>query len=306
MTDYKEIKSKKLSDLTDRKSEVIEIIRYTIDEVRDLPTLPSIARETRRLVDDQSSTMSDLVDIIEKDIALSGRILRIANSAYYGVPRKIDNLKMAMVILGMNEINNLVMTVAIMRLFPSSKGRVSFNMSKFWEHSASCAELTTGLYIALRQPCPSGAYIAGLFHDVGKLFLDQYFHKYFMECMAFAKKNNLSLSDSELHLIGVDHGVIGSWLVRKWNIPDEIGNAIAYHHFRPGTEKKNKLAEMIDWADRLSYLLDERSEEEVIQILETHTGWQYLHSNKGVPLLRMIPFLKQRIERSIRLYKILK
>lgn len=97
----------------------------------NLPTLPEVAIEVMRLTQDTKSTITDLVRIVEKDVALASSILRAANSAYYGVPRKIDSMKMAVVILGMNEIVNLVMGVSVFKSFSGAEGGDDFDMGKF-------------------------------------------------------------------------------------------------------------------------------------------------------------------------------
>ena len=287
------------------KTEIINQIRMTLEEVRDLPTLPSVAQEAHRIIDDPNSNMSDLVRIIETDLALTSRILRISNSAYYGVPRKIDNLKMALVILGMKEINNLVVTISVMRLFPTDSEYSTFDIPRFWKHSAICAELTVGLYEGLRMHPPSSAYITGLLHDIGKLILAQYFFDYFLECLRMAVDEELSLAESEIEILGIDHGHIGSWLTKRWNIPDEINEAIAKHHLRPADSPRFDLSAVVDWADRLFYLMEGRSPTEVAMLLEKDPDWNAWKGGAGFPTNRLVSMLYERLNRSLTLINIL-
>jgi len=287
------------------KTEIINQIRITLDEIRDLPTLPSVAQEAHRIIADPNSNMSDLVRIIETDLALTSRILRISNSAYYGVPRKIDNLKMALVILGMKEINNLVITISVMRLFPTDSEYTTFDIPRFWKHSAICAELTVGLYEGLRMHPPSSAYITGLLHDIGKLILAQYFFDYFLECLRMAVDEELSLAESEIEILGIDHGHIGSWLTKRWNIPDEINEAIAKHHLRPADSPRFDLSAVVDWADRLFYLMEGRSPTEVAMLLEKDPDWNAWKGGAGFPTNRLVSMLYERLNRSLTLINIL-
>ncbi len=277
----------------------------TLEEIRDLPTLPAVAQEAYRIIVDPNSNMSDLVRIIETDLALTSRILRISNSAYYGVPRKIDNLKMALVILGMKEINNLVITITVMRLFPTDSEYSTFDIPRFWKHSAICAELTVGLYEGLRMHPPSSAYIAGLLHDVGKLILAQYFFNHFLECLRMAVDEELSLAESEIKVLGIDHGHIGSWLTKRWNIPDEINEAIAKHHIRPADSPRFDLSVVIDWADRLFYLMEGRNPTEVAMLLEKDPDWNAWKGGAGFPTNKLISMLHERLNRSLTLINIL-
>ena len=273
--------------------------------MRDLPTLPTVAYEVYRLIRDPDSNMGDLVEVIEEDVALSSRVLRIANSAYYGVPRKIDNLKMAMVILGMNEVNNMVTTVSVFSLFPEQPGETFFDLKSFWRHSAACAELTVGLFEGLKMICPSSAYIAGLLHDIGKLVLNQYFREYFVTCMNYAREHQITLAGAEVKLIGVDHGHVGSWLSKRWNIPEEINQAIAQHHVRPADSPPYDLPTVIDWADRLYYMMEGRNIDETVELLNDDHKWKEWHGSRGRPTVDLIKLLYERIDRSLKLIEII-
>ena len=287
------------------KTEIITRIRNKLDEIRDLPTLPAVAHEVHCIVTDTNSNMSDLVRVIEGDMALTARILRIANSAYYGVPRKVDNLKMALFILGMQEVNNLVVTITVMRLFPVDSDHTIFDMPRFWKHSAICAELTVGLYEGLRMHPPSSAYITGLLHDVGKLILAQYFFDYYTTSLKTAAEEAISLADSEIKILGVDHGHIGSWLTKRWNIPDEISDAIARHHVRPADTPRFDLSAIVDWADRLFYLTEGRNPNEVTSLLTNDPDWNRWKGAAGFPTNKLVDILFKRLNRCASLINIL-
>ena len=288
------------------KAEMISRIRSKLDEIRDFPTLPNVAQEARRIIADPNSSMHDLVHVIDGDMALTSRILRIANSAYYGVPRKIDNLKMALVVLGMKEINNLVTTISVMRLFPSDSEFAAFDIPRFWKHSAVCAELTVGLYQGLRMHLPSSVYIAGLLHDVGKLVLAQYFFDQFLKCLEVAVNEKVTFAEAEIRQFGIDHGHIGSWLIKRWSIPDEICDAVAKHHVRPANSPRFDLAAVIDWADRLYYLMEGEFANQVTALLEKDPEWNIWKASAGYPTPKVVEQLYARMHRSMTLLNLLK
>ncbi len=283
------------------KPKIIEEIHRTIKDVNDLPTLPNIAEEARRLVNDPNSNMFDLVKVIEEDVALTGRILRISNSAYYGIPRKVDNLRMALVILGMNEIGTLVTTISVLKMFQDQEEVEGFNLREFWRHAAVSAELTVGLYEALGLPCPSGAYISGLLHDIGKLVLNQYFKEYFIACLKLSTQQNLTHAEAEKQLLGIDHGHIGAWLTERWNLPDEITSSIAQHHYRSSSTPADSTAVFVDWADRLSYILDGHSVNEVSDILYGNPEWMNWIGSMGATTDQLVNFLQEKVKRSVHL-----
>ncbi|MBM3329199.1 MAG: HDOD domain-containing protein [Calditrichaeota bacterium] len=284
---------------------VIAEIRKTITEVRDLPTLPGIVVEVMKRVADPHSSAGDIVELIEEDVSLAGKLLRTANSAYYGVPRKIDNLKTAVVIIGIEEVSNLIASASVLRLFPERPDVAHFDSAEFWQHSASVAEIVQGLYAGLRVPKHSGAYVAGLLHDIGKLVLHQYFYRYHLLCAEKANQEGVHIARAEADVIGVDHGHIGGWLAGRWNLPDDIINAIAQHHIRPSDSPRLGLPEMLDWADRIGHLMAAHTNGRVTKMLMADEAFAEIVNARSVNLLKVIEDLRERLERSLQLREIL-
>ena len=287
------------------KAGIITEIHSTLQNLQDLPTLPNIAIETRRMVNDPSFSMNKLTRLIESDLALTGRVLRVANSAYYGIPRKVDNLKMALVILGSKEISDLVTTISILRIFDKSTISEDFNIKEFWIHSAGVAELTVALFEGLRMVVPGSAYTAGLLHDIGKLILNQYFTEYHTACLVYSAEKKIRIVEVEVELLGIDHGHIGSWLTKRWNVPDDITDAIAKHHIRPPDSNKYSLPVFIDWADRLYYVLIKRDREKAKKLLSKSQGWQKWLGDKSHLSEKIIELLYDKYDRATTLVNLL-
>jgi putative nucleotidyltransferase with HDIG domain len=195
----------------------------------DLPTLPAIALEVTRLAQSPLTGMSDLVRIIRNDPPLTAKILRVANSAFYGMPRRIESLNMALVVLGMREINSLVTCISVLKAFPGSTSR-GFSRQEFWEHSAGCGEIARVIASKLHIRLHGVEFTAGLLHDVGKIVMDQYFHEDFMKTIDVARTEKLSSADAERKILGADHAEIGAWMADAWALPPAIVEAIRYHH----------------------------------------------------------------------------
>jgi putative nucleotidyltransferase with HDIG domain len=195
----------------------------------DLPTLPTIAIEVSRLASSPLTGMSDLVRIIRNDPPLTAKILRVANSAFYGMPRRIESLNMALVVLGMREINNLVTCISVLRAFPGHGG-AGLDRNRFWEHSAGTGEIARVIASRLHLRLHGVEFTAGLLHDVGKIVLDQHFHQEFAEALRVAREEGLSSAEAERRVIGVDHAEIGAWLADAWALPPAISESIRYHH----------------------------------------------------------------------------
>ncbi len=289
-----------------QKIAVITEIRTMIQQVRDLPTLPSIVFEVLKIAGKPDANINDMVRVMEVDVAMTGKILRTANSAYYGVPRKIDSLRMALVVIGMDEISNLVTTASILKAFPAQSGGDDWDAKNFWFHSAAVAELTTGLYDVLNLPKPSGAYVAGILHDVGYLMLHQYFNQYWSACQKFAHKEGIPTFRAEQQLLGVDHGHIGAWLVQRWNLPEEISTAVAQHHIRPADSPEYSLSAVVDFADRLFHRMHNKSPEKVALELREDKSWREWIGSRTAATPALVQELYGRLERATRLLEIMK
>jgi putative nucleotidyltransferase with HDIG domain len=209
----------------------LEKIRQEVEEIGALPTLPEIPMKILHLIaTDESSSMEDIAKIVERDPALTANILKVANSAYYGVRQKIASLKLSLAILGLNEIINIVTSISIVRLFPAGRGNGNFDRAKFWQHSFGCAAAVRMLAKDLDLDTQGVGFVAGLLHDLGKLILDQYFHSKLREVQKLKTKEGISNLEAEVRSVGVDHATIGSWLAQRWDLPASLVESIAYHH----------------------------------------------------------------------------
>jgi HD-like signal output (HDOD) protein len=154
----------------------VEKLRHEVEEIGALPTLPEIPMKILSLIADRESSMADIAKIIETDPSLATNILKVSNSAYYGVRSKVASLKLALAILGLNEIINIVTSISIIRMFPAGKRNVGFNRIKFRRHSFGTGCAAQMLARELRFEMDGVEFVAGLIHDIGKLIIDQYFH----------------------------------------------------------------------------------------------------------------------------------
>jgi len=245
-------------------------LRVKLEEVRDLPTLPIVALKVMGMASDPDGNLSRMVELIETDVALTGKILKTANSAYFGVPRKVGSLKTALVVIGLDEIGKLVTTVSILKMFPSYSDASSFG-KRFWYHNAAVAEMTVALYDSIGLPRPSSTFAASLLHDVGRLVLYEYFRPYHQQLEDFLSKEAIPIYVAEMQLLGVDHGQIGAWLLEKWNLPVEIIDAVAQHHVRPADSPRYGLADMIDHADQIFYLMEPTDPFGLFEQIKEHT-----------------------------------
>lgn len=269
----------------------------------DLPTLPTVAFEVSRLAANPLSGMSEIVRIIRNDPPLTAKILRVANSAFYGMPRRIESLNMALVVLGMRELNNLVTCITVLKAFPKIPGAEDFDRRSFWEHSAGCGEISRVIATRLHLRLHGVEFTAGLLHDVGKIILDQYFHAEFLQALKLARDEQISLPEGERRVLGVDHAQIGAWLADRWSLPPAIVEAIRWHHQLESAREFETLTAVVRLADLFTKaLLDESHRASIHSELMNDPAWEILaKQNPEIITLDVVRFaeeLEENMERA--------
>jgi len=218
------------------------IILKKLDQIEDLPTLPAVAIEVNKMLLDYDTTIDKLSDTIEKDQAMVSKILKLVNSAFFGLRGKISNISHAIVVLGFNTIRNAVVSISIIDAFSVKEGLDGFDITDFWKHSLAVA--VTSKYLAEKTGIhpADDCFVAGLLHDMGKIVLLQHFKDLFQKVWQAVKENNLSFYEAEKREIPVDHARIGGHLARKWQLPTALVDAIQYHHaVRPNADDQHLL-----------------------------------------------------------------
>lgn len=216
---------------------MIEVGQLTdkLSTIRELPTFPTTALEVMRLASDSETSVAELSKIVSRDPALSARILRVANSKYYGLAKKISTIEWAIVALGFETLRKTVLSLTLIDLF---KGAKHFDPRRFWKHAMDTASAARSIAKEMKNRIPGEAYAAGLLHDIGTLVLYRFFSEDFEEIQRLEEKEGLPLSQAELVVVGTSHADIGAWLAEKWNFPAHFVEAIRYHH-SPGYAQIN-------------------------------------------------------------------
>ncbi|GIV01072.1 MAG: HD family phosphohydrolase [Actinomycetota bacterium] len=205
-------------------------VQDLLREANRLPTLPSVAMLVMELANDPTSAAEDLARIIEGDPTLAGRVLRIANSAYYGLSRKLDTVKQAVVVLGFNTVRSLAVSAAVMDKFRPAG--VDFDWPALWQHSfaVGLASRVLARRIGRTREEEERFFTAGLLHDIGKVVLAQYFPDEFARIVRRLAEGAPSFYDAERETQGLTHAEVGGFLGTQWNLPDSIVRGIRFHH----------------------------------------------------------------------------
>ncbi len=221
--------------------------RKIIRNIDDLPTLPQVVARVNEMIGDPSVSAGDINDIISKDVALSARILKLVNSAFYGFPRRISSVTHAIVILGFNAVRNMALSASV---FQSLLARdLPFGYSEFWVHSIGVAVAANVIAREKRLKAVEDAFMCGLLHDIGKVVLHQYARDDFARVLARVEKEDCLIYDAELDLLDTTHAQVGALLTDEWKLPERIVNVIESHHTPTEATESPELTAAIHLAD---------------------------------------------------------
>jgi len=188
----------------------------------DLPPMPALLMEALRQLNGKQN-LAALAGQINLDPSMAVRILRIANSPFYGMSREIGSIREAIVLLGLNRIRDLLISICFSKMLPTQ--HEDFNYSLFWHHSMAVAECTRQL-ANCTGTSPDLAFTAGLLHDIGNLIIAIFFPDKFSQLIKISATFGI---DAEQKLLGLDHMTLGSRAAQYWNLPVAIQEAIEQH-----------------------------------------------------------------------------
>jgi putative nucleotidyltransferase with HDIG domain len=204
--------------------------RRIVQRIVDLPTLPIVVPQVLRLVEDHRSSASDLARVIGSDQSLTTRILRLANSAFYGFRREIVTINHAVVLLGFDTVKSIVLAATVSDTLSDGGQGGSFNREQFWLHVGGAAAAARHVAKSLRVTDAEAAFVGGLLHDVGKVVLDRFLHDRYAEAARLAAETPCLIREAEMALFSVNHADVGRWLAERWRFPAAIVEPIAFHH----------------------------------------------------------------------------
>lgn len=217
----------------DRATSLIEVLNSKmmvslVGAMRDLPSLPRTYMELRKALADPETSIASLVRIVEKDVAISAKILQLVNSAFFGLTRDISDIKMAVSYLGINILQNLVVSVEAFRMFQPKKSIPGFSIEELHAHSQLVARIAA--HFSSGRKLPSAVVVAALLHDVGKLVMAERAPDHFARAVAGAREEQKPLFAVEEELIGISHAEVGAYLLSLWGLPYPVIEAVAHHH----------------------------------------------------------------------------
>jgi HD-like signal output (HDOD) protein len=206
-------------------------VSEVLDHLTGLPPFPKVTTKLLTMLNDDSISADDLSHVISSDPSLVLKVLHLANSPFYMLSKSIDNVKEAVLVLGINTIKSITTAASIQKGITSVKPRIdAFDMLGFWRHSYATAIAANKLGYMYDRKLADTLYVVGLIHDIGKVIIACYWPEVWKAIIKTLESSQETYVEVELRLFGQSHSQIGATLCNNWHFPDQIVELVACHH----------------------------------------------------------------------------
>jgi putative nucleotidyltransferase with HDIG domain len=205
-------------------------LKHRVEKIQTLPTLSEVGLRIIKMASDPEISAAELSQVIQQDPSLAARLLKVANSPFYGMTRQVDSLQLALVILGLDEARNIALGLSLFEVIRNIDSHMSYDRRRFWVHCASCGAAARILARKVDFKADGVDFLAGLLHDLGKIIIDEYFRAEFSLIYGETITKRIPMLVAEREFLGNSHEKVGGWLVHKWRLPDTLKDAITHHH----------------------------------------------------------------------------
>jgi len=228
-----------------------ELVQKTLNS-DELPTLPVVASKLISLTSREDATLTDIAELVSQDIALSSKILKVSNSAFYSLPQQVGSINQAVSILGINAVRSLVLSFSFLSMKPGRE-KTRFDFEKFWEKSLASAVAAKLILEKVQGADTEEIFVTGLLQNLGELVLARTFPAQYDTVLQTVEDDKLRSIDAEESFLGINHSFIGAEVAKKWGFPEVLVLPIQYHH--EPEECDSKIAK-IQLSVKTTYLSD--------------------------------------------------
>jgi len=197
--------------------------------IKAFPAMPGAALKLLTLADAPDATVQQIEDALRQDPGLTANVLKLANSAYFGIPSKIGSVRQAVMLLGLKRLVQMVVTTCASAVIDRGVPGYDLAAGELWRHSLAVSVAARGLAAALKLPATDEIFTAGLLHDVGKLILGHFVQEDYPE-IERALAQGMTFEAAEAAVLGIDHAEIGARVLAQWSLPENIVHAVRWHH----------------------------------------------------------------------------
>ena len=228
-------------------------VKLVLKRLSELPTLPAAFYRMLDALSSPKLSMIKIAQVVSEDPALASKMLKLANSPYYGFQKEVRSVEHAMILLGVETVKALALGVSIFNTFHESSDLAGINRAGLWTHFLAVAFCARQLASAVQFSEPDAAFTSGLIHDIGRLALLRLFPSESVGVVETIQDGELTLLEAEEKAFGLDHQAAGSFLASNWGLPEDLQDMIACHHDRTALDK-GELAGAVYLADRICKL----------------------------------------------------
>ncbi len=209
---------------------MVKVLDYIFEELNAVPNFPETAFRALRMLENENVNFQDLAKVIRYDATITANFLKLVNSAYFGLRRKVESLPQAFALLGLNQIRFFLIAACAGQYL--NKPLRGYNLSPYevWLHSLGCGVFAELLCEKIKVSQADHVFTAALLHDIGKIVLDMFVGGELEVIKELVKEEKLSFMEAEIMVLGTDHAVVGAELLRRWGFPQEIIFAVRAHH----------------------------------------------------------------------------
>jgi len=206
-----------------------EKVERIMAQVKAFPGMPATSAKLLKMLKNPESSAAEIEEILKFDPGLTANILKLTNSAYFGIPSKVSSVKQAIVLLGWKRLLQLVMTMCMSTVMKKPLPGYDLPQGELWRHSVAVSVAAELVVKALKIPGADEVFTAALLHDIGKLILGGFVQDDLHQIEAMVAKG-IAFEVAEFIVLGTDHAQIGARILEKWSFPSDLVNAVSWHH----------------------------------------------------------------------------
>ena len=251
-------------------------VQDLVNNVSELISLPEVSLRVNEIANDPNSTAEDMGQVIAQDPGLVARMLKIANSSYYGLSKEVDTISRAIAVLGTNKIRDLVLSTAASQAFDGIPNDV-ISMQDFWHHSLYCGLLAQILAKKSNPAKAESIFIAGLLHDIGQLVMFNRLPEKSHEAILLLMEGSEEMEtyEAERSVFGFDHMQVGAELIKSWNLSPVLQECVEFHHVPENAKDYPVEVALINIANAVAVMADFNSISEDDEIPKIHpVSWE--------------------------------
>jgi len=233
------------------KKAYLEKIMAKVDA---FPSIPGSTAKLLQILEDPETPVQAIEDVLRLDPGMTANVLRMVNSAYFGLPTQVGSVKRAIMLLGMKKIKQLVMASCVGPVMESPVPGYDLPAGELWRHSIAVSMAAEGLGRELKVDSAEDVFTAALLHDVGKLILGQFVQEDLVAIQE-AAGSEVSFEVAEKEVLGIDHAEIGARILSHWSLPDDLVHAVRWHHDPESAETPNRTADIVHVANVLCLMM---------------------------------------------------